>query len=78
MAGINWVTANFIPPAVANMSLYDYASPSIDSAVASSINAGVTCVVAAGNDGADACSYSPARWRRRAAEATGEMSRPFS
>jgi aqualysin 1 len=61
IAGIDWVTANRISPAVANMSLGGGASPTLDTAVQNSINAGVTYAIAAGNDGLNACNYSPAR-----------------
>ena len=61
IAGVNWVTANFVPPAVANMSLGGGASSSLDTAVRNSIAAGVTYAVAAGNSNADACNYSPSR-----------------
>ncbi len=61
IAGVDWVTANHIKPAVANMSLGGGASSALDTAVNNSINAGVTYVVAAGNDNANACNYSPAR-----------------
>lgn len=61
IAGIDWVTSNHIKPAVANMSLGGGASSSTDQAVARSVASGVTYVVAAGNDSANACSYSPAR-----------------
>jgi aqualysin 1 len=61
IAGVDWVTANHVKPAVANMSLGGGASTALDNAVASSINAGVTYVVAAGNDNRNACNYSPAR-----------------
>jgi serine protease len=61
IAGINWVTANRIRPAVANLSLGGGASQATDSAVNSMINAGVVAVVAAGNSNANACNYSPAR-----------------
>jgi serine protease len=61
IAGIDWVTASHVKPAVANMSLSGGASTSVDQAVQSSIAAGVTYAVAASNDGKDACSYSPAR-----------------
>ncbi|HEX8476434.1 MAG TPA: S8 family peptidase [Pyrinomonadaceae bacterium] len=62
IAGVDWVTANRISPAVANMSLGGGASSALDTAVQNSINAGVTYAVAAGNDyGLNACNYSPAR-----------------
>ncbi|HUF31393.1 MAG TPA: S8 family serine peptidase [Gemmatimonadaceae bacterium] len=61
IAGVDWVTANHIKPAVANMSLGGGASSSLDNAVANSISAGVTYAVAAGNSNANACNYSPAR-----------------
>jgi subtilisin family serine protease len=61
VAGINWVTANAVRPAVANMSLGGGASTSIDNAVNNSINAGITYAIAAGNSNANACNSSPAR-----------------
>jgi serine protease len=61
IAGIDWVRANHIKPAVANMSLGGGASAATDTATNNLINAGVTVVVAAGNNNANACNYSPAR-----------------
>ena len=63
ISGINWVIANHAAgtPAVANMSLGGGISASLDAAVQSGINDGVSFAVAAGNDGADACNASPAR-----------------
>lgn len=61
IAGVDWVTANHVKPAVANMSLGGTANNSLDNAVRNSISAGVTYVVAAGNAGQDASQYSPAR-----------------
>lgn len=61
IAGVDWVTANRVTPAVANMSLGGGASTALDTAVQNSINANVTYAVAAGNDGLNACNYSPAR-----------------
>ena len=65
-AGMDWVTANHVKPAVANMSLGGGASTAIDDATNRMISAGVTTVVAAGNGNflgiaQDACKYSPAR-----------------
>jgi hypothetical protein len=61
IAGIDWVTANHVKPAVANMSLGGGASATLDAALANSHAAGVVHVVAAGNDNSNACNYSPAR-----------------
>ena len=60
IAGIDWVTANAIKPAVANMSLGGTKSTALNNAVANSVNSGVTYSVAAGNSNANACNYSPA------------------
>ncbi len=65
-AGMDWVAANHVKPAVANMSLGGGASTAIDDATNRMINAGVTVVVAAGNGNflgiaQNACNYSPAR-----------------
>ena len=61
IAGVDWVTANGISPSVANMSLGLSPNPALESAVESSIAAGTTYAVSAGNDnGADACGQSPA------------------
>ena len=62
VSGVNWVTANAARPAVANMSLGSRGGdPAIDAAVRGSIQAGITYVVSAGNDNADACGTSPGR-----------------
>jgi serine protease len=61
IAGVDWVTANHVAPAVANMSLGGGASTALDDAVRNSIAAGVTYAIAAGNSNANACNYSPAR-----------------
>jgi subtilisin family serine protease len=59
IAGIDWVTANRVLPAVANMSLGGGFSSTLNQAVARSVAAGITYAVAAGNSSADACSSSP-------------------
>lgn len=63
IAGIDWVTGNHAAgaPAVANMSLGGGASTSLDNAVKNSIADGVSYAVAAGNEGVNASSSSPAR-----------------
>jgi aqualysin 1 len=63
IAGIDWVLADpaRTGPSVINMSLGGGASTSLDSAVAKAVASGVPVVVAAGNDNANACNYSPAR-----------------
>ena len=66
IAGVDWVAANHVKPAVANMSLGGGASTALDDAVSRAISAGVGMVVAAGNGNRggkaqDACGYSPAR-----------------
>jgi subtilisin family serine protease len=60
-AGVQWVTANRILPAVANISIGGPASAALDADVAALIAANVTVAVSAGNDfGANACNQSPA------------------
>jgi subtilisin family serine protease len=61
IAGVDWVTANAIKPAVANMSLGGGVSTTLDAAVRRSIASGVTYAIASGNSNANACNFSPAR-----------------
>ena len=60
VAGIDWVAANAVKPAVANLSLGGSKSQALDDATQRLINAGITTVVSAGNENADACGKSPA------------------
>jgi len=60
ISGIQYACQQGTKPAVANMSLGGGFSKGINDAVAACVKAGVTFAVAAGNDGADACKYSPA------------------
>lgn len=59
--GIDWVTANAVKPAVANMSLGGGASTTLDDAVRRSASSGVFYALAAGNSATNACNTSPAR-----------------
>jgi subtilisin family serine protease len=66
VAGIDWVTANAVKPAVANMSLGGGADSTLDAAVSRSIASGITYGIAAGNGNIfgirqNACNTSPAR-----------------
>jgi subtilisin family serine protease len=61
ISGVDWVTANHISPAVANMSLGGGVSSALDTAVNNLSNSGVPIAVAAGNSNANACNSSPAR-----------------
>jgi serine protease len=59
VAGLDWIVANRVKPAVANMSVSGAASYAFNDAVQRVIDAGVTVAVAAGNSSSDACWYSP-------------------
>jgi subtilisin family serine protease len=61
IAGVDWVTAHAVKPAVANMSLSGGAFAPLDDAIDESIASGVVYAAAAGNSGADACGASPGR-----------------
>ncbi|MDQ2585559.1 S8 family peptidase [Saccharothrix yanglingensis] len=61
IAGVDWVARDASGPVVANLSLGGAADSTVDSAVKRLVAAGVTTVVASGNDNRDACSSSPAR-----------------
>ncbi len=65
IAGIDWVTANASRIEVANMSLgCECSSQSLNTALNRSTDAGVVYVVAAGNSGKDASTFSPANHPR--------------
>jgi subtilisin family serine protease len=59
--GVDWVTQNAKKPAIANMSLGGGTSQAEDDAIRYSAASGVFYSIAAVNNGADACNYSPAR-----------------
>lgn len=60
ISGIQWVGNNAKANSVLSMSLGGSYSSAVNSAVKSTVNKGVTVVVAAGNDDDDAGDYSPA------------------
>lgn len=74
IAGMDWVATNHISPAVANMSLGGGFDATMNTALNNLANSGVFVAVAAGNSGADACSFSPAS----AANATTVMASDIS
>ncbi|XP_072163509.1 aqualysin-1-like [Diadema setosum] len=61
ISGVDYVRANAGSKDVASMSLGGGTSTFLDNAVNNLINSGVPTAVAAGNDNANACNYSPAR-----------------
>jgi subtilisin family serine protease len=81
IAGIDWVANSPRRPAVANMSLGGSKSSAVNAALAGAVAKGVTMVVAAGNNNANACNYSPASEPRAVtvgATASGDARAPYS
>ncbi|MFD3525857.1 S8 family peptidase [Streptomyces sp. NPDC058653] len=60
LAGFDWVAANAKQPAVLNGSLGGPKSVAVNNAATALSERGVLPILAAGNDGVDACSVSPA------------------
>lgn len=60
IAAVNWVRANAIRPAIINMSLGGPGDVANNQAVESAVAAGITVVVASGNETLNACTRSPA------------------
>ena len=60
IAAMDWLRANHVKPAVANMSLGAGRSSAINTAASNLAGAGVALAVAAGNENRDACNVSPA------------------
>jgi aqualysin 1 len=61
LAGLDWVVANGVKPAVVNMSLGGSASTAVDRAVRNAYQSGVLVVAASGNETRNACNSSPGR-----------------
>lgn len=61
ISGMDWIAANRVLPAVANLSYSWSLRSDIDDAARRLINAGVTLATSAGNNNLDACNYSPKR-----------------
>jgi subtilisin family serine protease len=61
IAGLDWIAANRRTPAVVNMSLGGPVVQALDDAVVRLTSSGTLVVAAAGNEGVDACTGSPAR-----------------
>ena len=62
LVGVDWVTANHLSPAVANISAAAIGqSFSLETAINNSISSGVVYTIAAGNNAADSCGFTPAR-----------------
>jgi subtilisin family serine protease len=78
IAGVDWVTANRVLPAVANMSLGGGFSAALNQAVTNSIAGGVTYTVAAGNSAANACDYSPSSTPGAITAAASDVSDVFA
>lgn len=60
IAGIDWVIANHQSPALINMSIWGGRTEAVNMAVDNAVAAGISVIVIAGNDAADACNVSPA------------------
>ena len=61
IAGLDFIASQAAPGSVTNMSIRAPANPAVDTAIRNLVGKGVTVVVSAGNDDADACLQSPAR-----------------
>ena len=61
IAGLDWIAAQGVRPAVVNMSLSGGVSSTTETAITSLYKQGIVVTAAAGNEGVDACTRSPGR-----------------
>lgn len=61
IGGFDWVTQNAGPNSILQASLGGSTNTSVDDAAKRAVAKGITTVLAAGNNGTDACTFSPAR-----------------
>jgi subtilisin family serine protease len=81
IAGVEWVRAHHAARSIADLPLISARSAALNTAVTRLARSGVFVVTAAGNDGTDACTRSPASAEHvetAAASATDDRRAPFS
>ncbi|SCL21924.1 S8 family peptidase [Micromonospora inyonensis] len=61
IAGIDWISANALRPAVVELAIGGSANSTLDAAVTNSINRGITYVTTGGSSSTNACNFSPGR-----------------
>jgi subtilisin family serine protease len=59
--GLDWIRDNAVTPAVVTVSISGSSSDALDAAIRSLISAGLTVVVAGGNNNSNSCNFSPSR-----------------
>ncbi|WP_428965021.1 S8 family peptidase [Micromonospora fluostatini] len=61
VAGLDWIAANAVRPAVVELAIGGPANSALDAAVTNTILRGITVVTTGGSSNGNACSYSPGR-----------------